>query len=460
MKKDKNKISTQDFIFDSISDALDDIENDCGIESGDANNGEPLSSGILMYDLLTGGGLVPGFYVNSGKEGSGKTTIMHHILESSIKKNIRLRQCFAAENLNEEYACSVMRRDRIEVFGKRNTKGKGWIVKPKIRRYTTNVIEAIFKAIQETLKILPDKLYRREDDSWWYVFDKSQKDILEKWKLDIDKRLSRGGKYYCKALDGMPQAIIAIDSWSTLVVRDLDENADKSSRLGAVAGKLSELLPKITGKLASKRIIILGTSQIREKPMVMFGSPDYEPGGNALKHATDVRNKFSSRSVPSGWDGKGEIAEEKSAFGKGTDRYMYKFINNTKNKFSIPRLSAFGRVWISDTKGNPYGFDPVFDLYQYLSATGQIRGKKNKFTININKLKFKPVLNWMSFKRLILASFYNKKELIDIVKKELKIKEIPEFRKIAFKQIRLGKSQELYNETQANAKNEEDLEED
>ena len=110
--------------------------------------------------------------------------------------------------------------------------------------------------------------------------------------------------------------------------------------------------------MKSKRVTVVGMNQLRLAPMVKYGSPSYEPGGQALRFNSDVRIQVSSRANP---HGKGQIDEEPSYDGEGIDKYRYIHTKAIKNKLGTPYLEGMMRVWTEDSKGKARGFDIVWD---------------------------------------------------------------------------------------------------
>ena len=52
---------------------------------------------------------------------------------------------------------------------------------------------------------------------------------------------------------------------------------------------MSQALRKLTGAVSRSKTCLMFTNQIREKIGVMFGSPETQPGGRALKFYSSVR---------------------------------------------------------------------------------------------------------------------------------------------------------------------------
>jgi RecA/RadA recombinase len=140
-------------------------------------------------------------------------------------------------------------------------------------------------------------------------------------------------------------------------------------------------------------------------------SPYYEPGGNALKFYSMVRNQIFARAVPQGWDrdsDSGQCIED--AIDGGKDYYQFKHMKNTKNKYGTPFMSGWTRVWTKDSKGVGRGFDPVFDTYTYLSMTGQISGPKKKLVLKLKEFKNRTV-DWKDLKKIVLQPKRSANEL-------------------------------------------------
>jgi recombination protein RecA len=61
------------------------------------------------------------------------------------------------------------------------------------------------------------------------------------------------------------------------------------SHVGLQARLMSQALRKLTGAIASSKTAVVFTNQLREKIGVMFGNPETQPGGRALKFYSSVR---------------------------------------------------------------------------------------------------------------------------------------------------------------------------
>lgn len=61
------------------SKALDKVEKETRIYSNNVTFVDRLSSGILVYDWVNGGGILPGMCSIAGPEASGKTTTEYHV---------------------------------------------------------------------------------------------------------------------------------------------------------------------------------------------------------------------------------------------------------------------------------------------------------------------------------------------------------------------------------------------
>jgi recombination protein RecA len=97
--------------------------------------------------------------------------------------------------------------------------------------------------------------------------------------LEIADVLTRSG-----AVD-----VVAIDSVAALTPRAELEGQMGDQTVGLQARLMSQAMRKLTGNLNRANTICIFTNQIREKVGVMFGSPETQPGGRALKFYASQR---------------------------------------------------------------------------------------------------------------------------------------------------------------------------
>jgi recombination protein RecA len=83
--------------------------------------------------------------------------------------------------------------------------------------------------------------------------------------------------------------VVAIDSVAALTPRVELEGQMGETHVGLQARLMSQALRKLAGNLSRANTICLFTNQIREKIGVMFGSPETQPGGRALKFYSSQR---------------------------------------------------------------------------------------------------------------------------------------------------------------------------
>ncbi|MAS35265.1 MAG: recombinase RecA [Anaerolineaceae bacterium] len=83
--------------------------------------------------------------------------------------------------------------------------------------------------------------------------------------------------------------IVVVDSVAALVPRAEIEGEMGDSHVGLQARLMSQALRKLSGAIKQSNTAVLFTNQIREKVGVMYGSPETQPGGRALKFYASVR---------------------------------------------------------------------------------------------------------------------------------------------------------------------------
>ncbi len=106
----------------------------------------------------------------------------------------------------------------------------------------------------------------------------SQPDTGEQ-ALEITDMLVRSG-----AVD-----VVVIDSVAALTPRAEIEGEMGDTHVGLQARLMSQALRKLAGTLSKSRTCAIFINQIREKVGVLFGSPETQPGGRALKFYSSVR---------------------------------------------------------------------------------------------------------------------------------------------------------------------------
>ncbi|HSI79978.1 MAG TPA: recombinase RecA [Solirubrobacterales bacterium] len=108
--------------------------------------------------------------------------------------------------------------------------------------------------------------------------------------VDIDELLVSQPDYGEQALEIVDVLVrsgavdvVAVDSVAALTPRVELEGQMGETQVGLQARLMSQALRKLAGNLNRAKTVCVFTNQIREKIGVMFGSPETQPGGRALK---------------------------------------------------------------------------------------------------------------------------------------------------------------------------------
>jgi recombination protein RecA len=114
--------------------------------------------------------------------------------------------------------------------------------------------------------------------------------------VDIDELLVSQPDYGEQALEVADMLVrsgavdvVAIDSVAALTPRVELEGQMGDQTVGAQARMMSQAMRKLAGNLNRTDTLCILTNQIREKVGVMFGSPETQPGGRALKFYASQR---------------------------------------------------------------------------------------------------------------------------------------------------------------------------
>lgn len=97
--------------------------------------------------------------------------------------------------------------------------------------------------------------------------------------LNIMESLIRSG-----AID-----VVVLDSVAALISKQELDGQMGDATVGSQARLMSQAMRRLTAAISRTKCICLFTNQIREKIGVMFGSPETQPGGRALKFFSTVR---------------------------------------------------------------------------------------------------------------------------------------------------------------------------
>jgi recombination protein RecA len=118
----------------------------------------------------------------------------------------------------------------------------------------------------------------------------------EKIGVDIDELLVSQPDYGEQALEIADMLVrsgavdvVAVDSVAALTPRAELEGQMGDTTVGLQARMMSQAMRKLAGNLNRTQTLCLFVNQIREKVGVMFGSPETQPGGRALKFYSSQR---------------------------------------------------------------------------------------------------------------------------------------------------------------------------
>jgi len=402
---------------------------------------QTISTGILSLDLITCGGLQRGrAYEIIGPEHGGKTTILYSCFGQALKCIPRkLKGVFLdIEGLvDPTWFGHITGSENMEsVFGKKDSQGE-WEIEPQIRYYKPSFGEQGLKFIKRMMKVMPDKVL--VGDYWYYMWSPRAPKVVSKvggWTIEELKKqlgdnyskklLAKYGNFYVPIDDnyGGPEMIIGVDSWVAMTPEAIAE--EDSDAIASQARMFAKHLNDVKSLISAKGVVLVGINQIRMTPL-SYGNPESTPGGNTLKHMTDVRIRIQA---VSNQNGKGMTEEE------DTDIYRHFKLKTIKNKTFIPFLEATGRWWVAHDGVSGYGPDPVIDILNYLKMTNQLKQEKSAFYIRMISKNEKLI-------RLGEIKFTYDKFKDFVLSKKVKGLEI-DLKKMCHKQISHGNGLTLY----------------
>jgi recombination protein RecA len=106
--------------------------------------------------------------------------------------------------------------------------------------------------------------------------------------------------------------VIVIDSVAALVPKAEIEGEMGDTHVGLQARLMSQALRKLTAAISKSNCAVIFLNQLREKVGIMFGNPEVQPGGRALKFYSSVRLDIRKvETIKSGLDSIGARAKVK-----------------------------------------------------------------------------------------------------------------------------------------------------
>lgn len=436
-----------------IHSTLNEVAKRQGIVASGLDVSPPVSSGLLMVDLILGGGMRPGMLTAAAEEQCAKTTLALTGLAAAVKREVPFLAMVDYEGSTKaakRYVHEIFKGQGIklkmnEIFGKESKEG-GWEIEPRVRYINMAILEHFYEWLAAILRELPDKRFLM--NKWWYVFEDNKKNKARVGD-EVDPVMTKkyGGGLWVEAPDGNPQGIIVLDSYTAMNPAAKDEE-DISNQLSVKASAFSKQLERVKGRMLQKMVLVYGLNHLRDNPMAMFGPKVSEKGGKALQQFSDVRIRQTSRAVSAAPFKAQEVCKttfnelERSVEYKGKDQYRYVHVKAVKNKHWTPNRECFFRIWVEDASGVARGLDPVFDVICFLKETGQLSGgvKRKNFKLDLHGLgKAKKPVDWITLKQWILGD----KDTMTAISKELGFKPMS-LKAFCFKQMEKGVAEELY----------------
>ena len=294
-----------------MDDELDVIEKKVKISSQDAARfAQRISTGQLALDMFLSGGIVPGgWYTFSGGEQSCKSTLTMSLMASLIKLQYTgISAVFDYEGSTDaDYVAGQLKTfgvtvDSKTIFGVRDPDNeKKWLIKPRIRYYAPDNGTRFFDWMSMLRRRLPKKIVEKDGTAWLYF--ENNKDNAKKVAGQYDKKwFSAHNEFKVRAADGHMQAMVIVDSYPAMLPDQLDDD-EGSNAMAIQARMFSDGIKRFRGGMRGKMMTIVGVNQLRQKPATMFGSPEYEPCGDALKfycfdENTQIRTNYGTLTAP------------------------------------------------------------------------------------------------------------------------------------------------------------------
>lgn len=275
-----------------------------------------VSFGSLAMDLFSGGGVPPGKWTTLyGPSGSGKSTTIAHVIASALDDEIPVLY------YDHESGVDPIYFRNIGVFF-RNEDGT---LNKNFNYFQPDNGTTTYRHINRVIRELP-------------------------------KTADRGGK---------PSLLIAIDSLDAMIAEEYVEN-DENARLGLQAQMHGDGMRLIKGLMGSRNVSVIATNQLKLKPGVSFGNPEYEPGGQAVVFYPDLRIRQQM------------VGSEKEEIKERGRVMRYTNMKVMKNRQFVPFRVLHKDLGTAPALAFGRGWDRAYDGYSYLTLTDQVNLTQKK----------------------------------------------------------------------------------
>lgn len=138
-------------------------------------------------------------------------------------------------------------------------------------------------------------------------------------------------------------SMVVLDSLAGLATRQQLEGGIEDANIASVARVLSQQLKQVATTCGANNCTAMFTNQLREKPGVMYGSPEYTPGGKAIKFYASIRVRVSRDGSPEEDAGmvptKAKFVKNKCAMPFTTAEFEIKFGRGIDDNASIADMA-------------------------------------------------------------------------------------------------------------------------
>ncbi len=134
------------------------------------------------------------------------------------------------------------------------------------------------------------------------------------------------------ALEATPKGVPFLGVFDSVAAMETKAQAEgelEDAHMSPMARFMSSFMPKVKNALKGKDAHVIFVNQTRVKPGVMFGNPEYTPGGNALKFFASTRIRLGRSGKPRDGGIEVKVKSVKSRFCE-PGRELTTFLNFTK----------------------------------------------------------------------------------------------------------------------------------
>lgn len=163
--------------------------------------------------------------------------------------------------------------------------------------------------------------------------------------------------------------LVVVDSVAALIPKaEYEGTMEDSQQMAHVASMMSKAMRMLKGACREGNTCVIFINQLREKPGVVFGNPEYTPGGRAVKFFADARVEIRKQKM---------IKVGANFIGQNVR------VQAVKNKLAPPMVPSFAKLYYDSR-----GFDELASVIETATIQGVLEQAGAWISVPLESVEF------------------------------------------------------------------------